>query len=166
MALISQSEWARRQGFSKQYAAKLIKQGKIHLIDGMIDEYTANAELEMQRDINLPKQRKGQGSYFVRDDMHNLLMKTKLKNEIEKGKLIEAEVKEKLGELISVNEVKKVFYAKAKAVRDGVLNVPDRVSALLANTNDPVEIHKILTKELRQVLEELSHHEITDQDLI
>ena len=98
--------------------------------------------------------------------MHNLLMKTKLKNEIEKGKLIEAEVKEKLGELISVTEVKKVFYAKAKAVRDGVLNVPDRVCALLANTNDPVEIHKILTKELRQVLEELSHHEITDQDLI
>ena len=57
MALISQSEWARRQGFSKQYAAKLIRQGKITLIDGMIDEYTANAELESYRNIHLPKQR-------------------------------------------------------------------------------------------------------------
>ena len=161
MALISQSEWARRQGFSKQYAAKLIKQGKIHLVDGMIDEYTANAELEMQRNIDLPRQRKGHGSYFVRDDMHDLLVKTKLKNEIEKGKLIEAEVKEKMGELISMSEVKKVFYAKAKAVRDGVLNVPDRISALLASVNDPVEIHKILSKELRQVLEELSQHEFS-----
>ncbi len=160
MALISQSEWARRQGFSKQYAAKLIKQGKIHLTDGMIDEYTANAELEMQRNVDLPRQRKGHGSYFVRDDMHDLLVKTKLKNEIEKGKLIEAEVKEKLGELISMVEVNRVFYAKAKAVRDGILNVPDRISALLASVNDPVEIHKILSKELRQVLEELSHHDI------
>ena len=161
MALISQSEWARRQGFSKQYVGKLIKQGKIHLIDGMIDEYTANAELEMKRNIDLPRQRKNHGSYFVQDDMHNLLIKTKLKNEIEKGKLIEAEVKEKLGELVSMAEVNRVFYAKAKAVRDGILNVPDRISALLASINDSVEIHKVLTKELRQVLEELSHHDIS-----
>jgi hypothetical protein len=161
MALISQSEWARRQGFSKQYVGKLIKQGKIHLIDGMIDEYTANAELEMKRNIDLPRQRKNHGSYFVQDDMHNLLIKTKLKNEIEKGKLIEAEVKEKLGELVSMAEVNRVFYAKAKAVRDGILNVPDRISALLASINDPAEIHKTLTKELRQVLEELSHHDIS-----
>ena len=161
MALISQSEWARRQGFSKQYVGKLIKQGKIHLIDGMIDEYTANAELEMKRNIDLPRQRKNHGSYFVQDDMHNLLVKTKLKNEIEKGKLIEAEVKEKLGELVSMAEVNRVFYAKAKAVRDGILNVPDRISALLASINDSVKIHKVLTKELRQVLEELSHHDIS-----
>lgn len=160
MALISQAEWARRQGFSKQYAAKLIKEGKIHLIDGMIDEYTANAELEMRRNINLPRQRKNQGSYFVRDDMHDLLVKTKLKNEIEKGKLIEAEVKEKLGELISVSEVKRVFYAKAKAVREGIMNVPDRLSTLLVTICDPLEMHRILSQELRQVLEELSHHEI------
>ena len=161
MALISQSEWARRQGFSKQYVGKLIKQGKIHLIDGMIDEYTANAELEMRRNVDLPRQRKNHGSYFIQDDMHNLLIKTKLKNEIEKGKLIEAEVKEKLGELVSMTEVNRVFYAKAKAVRDGILNVPDRISALLASINDPAEIHKTLTKELRQVLEELSHHDIS-----
>ncbi|MBR1734631.1 MAG: hypothetical protein IJ730_04185 [Alphaproteobacteria bacterium] len=160
MALISQAEWARRQGFSKQYAAKLIKQGKIHLIDGMIDEYTANAELEMQRNINLPRQRKGGGSYFVQDDMHNLLVKTKLKNEIEKGKLIEAEVKERLGELISVSEVKRVFYAKAKAVREGIMNVPDRLSTLLVTIRDPLEMHRVLSQELRQVLEELSLHEI------
>lgn len=162
MALISQSEWARRQGFSKQYVGKLIKQGKIKLVNRMIDEYTANAELEMRRNIDLPRQRKSQGSYFVQDDMHSLLIKTKLKNEIEKGKLIEAEVKERLGELISVSDVKKVFYAKAKAVRDGILNVPDRISSLLATMNDPAEIHKVLSRELRQVLEELSHHELPE----
>lgn len=58
-------------------------------------------------------------------------------------------------------EVNRVFYAKTKAVRDRILNVPDRISALLAGINNPAEIHRILTKELRQVLEELSHHDIS-----
>ena len=65
MALISQAEWARRQGFSRQYVGKLLKQGKIKLTDGKIDEYIANAELENRRHIDLPQQRKGGGSYFV-----------------------------------------------------------------------------------------------------
>ena len=88
MALISQAEWARRQGFSKQYVGKLIKLGKIKLTDGKIEEYTANAELESQRNVDLPQHRKGGGTYFVQDDIHKLLVKTKLKNEIEKGKLL------------------------------------------------------------------------------
>jgi hypothetical protein len=160
MALISQSEWARRQGFSKQYAAKLIKQGKITLIDGMIDEYTANAELENYRNIHLPKQRKSQGTYFVRDDMHQLLMKTKLKNEIEKGKLLEARVKAETGELVPIDEVKKALFSKARIVRDGIFSIADRISSLLASIDDAAEIHEILMKEFRTVLEELSRDDL------
>lgn len=44
-----------------------------------------------------------------------------------------------------------------RIIRDGILNVPDRVSALLATINDASQIHEILTKELRLVLEELSN---------
>ena len=160
MALISQSEWARRQGFSKQYAAKLIKQGKITLIDGMIDEYTANAELENYRNIHLPKQRKSQGTYFVQDDMHKLLMKTKLKNEIEKGKLLEARVKAETGELVPIDEVKKALFSKARIVRDGIFSIADRISSLLASIDDAAEIHEVLMKEFRTVLEELSRDDL------
>lgn len=160
MALISQSEWARRQGFSKQYVGKLLKQGKIKLTDGKIDEYTANAELEAQRHIDLPMQRKGQGTYFVQDEVHNLLAKTKLKNEIEKGKLLEARVKVETGELVRVEDVRNAFFAKARVVRDGILNIPDRISSLLANVDDASKIHEILSQELRTVLEELSHDDI------
>lgn len=156
MALISQSEWARRQGFSKQYVGKLIKLGKIKLVDGKIDEYTANAELESQRHVDLPQQRKSQGTYFVQDDVHKLLVKTKLKNEIEKGKLLEARVKAETGELVRVEEVRSAFFAKGRIVRDGILNIPDRVSSLLANIDDAAKIHEILSQELRTVLEEFA----------
>ena len=157
MALISQAEWARRQGFSKQYVGKLIKLGKIKLTDGKIEEYTANAELESQRNVDLPQHRKGGGTYFVQDDIHKLLVKTKLKNEIEQGKLLEARVKAETGELVPIDEVRSTFYAKGRIVRDGILNIPDRISSLLATIDDASQIHEILTQELRTVLEELSN---------
>ena len=157
MALISQAEWARRQGFSKQYVGKLIKLGKIKLTDGKIEEYTANAELESQRNVDLPQHRKGGGTYFVHDDIHKLLVKTKLKNEIEKGKLLEARVKAETGELVPIDDVRSTFYAKGRIVRDGILNIPDRISSLLATIDDASQIHEILTQELRTVLEELSN---------
>jgi hypothetical protein len=156
MSLITQSEWARRQGFSKQYVGKLISEGKIKLIDGMIDERSANSVLTRQRDPNLPLQRKGGGTYEQRDDMHDLLVKTKLKNEIERGKLLEAKVKSEMGELISAEKVRNAMFAKGRIIRDGILNVPDRISSLLATINDAAKIHEILTKELREVPEELS----------
>jgi hypothetical protein len=156
MSLISQAEWARRQGFSKQYVGKLISQGKIKLTNGMIDERTANAVLENQRDPSLPLRRTGDGIYEQRNEMHDLLVKTKLKNEIERGKLLEAKVRSETGELISAEKVRQAMFAKGRIIRDGMMNIPDRISSLLANENDAAKIHEILSKEIREVLTELS----------
>jgi hypothetical protein len=156
MSLISQTEWAGRQGFSKQYVNKLLKNGKIKLVDGMIDEKSANAVLQNQRDPNLPIRRNGSNSYKNQSDMHDLLVKTKLKNEIERGKLLEAKVKSEIGQLISAEKVRRAMFAKGRIIRDGILNVPDRVSSLIATISDASQIHEILMKELREVLEELS----------
>jgi hypothetical protein len=156
MSLISQTEWARRQGFSKQYVGKLISQGKIKLVNGMIDERTANAVLENQRDPSLPLRRTGDGTYEQRNEMHDLLVKTKLKNEIERGKLLEAKVKSEIGELISAEKVRNAMFAKGRIIRDGMMNIPDRISSLLANENDTAKIHEILSKEIQEVLTELS----------
>jgi hypothetical protein len=156
MSLISQIEWARRQGFSKQYVGKLIAQGKIKLINGMIDEKSANAVLKNQRDPSLPIRRNGSSSYENRNDMHDLLVKTKLKNEIERGKILEARAKAEIGELISAEKVRNAMFAKGRIIRDGMMNIPDRVSSLLVTVNDAAKIHEILSKEIREVLEELS----------
>jgi hypothetical protein len=158
MSLISQTEWAKRQGFSKQYVNKLLKNGKIKLIDGMIDEKSANSALQNQRDPNLPIRRNGSSSYENQSDMHDLLVKTKLKNEIERGKLLEAKVKTEIGQLVSLEDVKKVAFARGRIIRDSMLNIPDRISSLLATKNDAAKIHEILTKEIREVLEELSRN--------
>jgi hypothetical protein len=158
MSLITQTEWARRQGFSKQYVGKLISQRKIKLVNGMVDEKSANAVLQNQRDPNLPIRRNGNNSYESQSDMHDLLVKTKLKNEIERGKILEARAKAEIGQLVSLEDVKKVAFARGRIIRDSMLNIPDRISSLLATENDASKIHEILTKEIREALEELSRN--------
>jgi hypothetical protein len=90
--------------------------------------------------------------------MHDLLVKTKLKNEIERGKILEARAKTEIGQLVPLEDVKKVAFARGRIIRDGIMNIPDRVSSLLANENDAAKIHEILAEEIREVLEELSRN--------
>jgi hypothetical protein len=158
MSLISQAEWARQQGFSKQYVNTLIKTGQIPLNNGLIDEELANAILAGIRNPNQPIRRTQFSETKINrgDDLPTLLLKTRIKNEIERGKILEARAKAEIRELVSAEKVRQAMFAKGRIVRDGILNVPDRISALLATINDAAKIHEILTKELREVLEELS----------
>lgn len=48
--LISQSEWARQQGFSRQYVNKLVAKGIIRLVDGQVDTKLAEVALEAIRE--------------------------------------------------------------------------------------------------------------------
>jgi hypothetical protein len=158
MPLITQSEWARRQGFSKQYVNNLIKTGQIPLTNGLVDEDRANAILAGIRNPNQPIRRSQNTESKIQrdDDLPTLLLKTRIKNEIERGKLLEAKVKSEIGQLVSLADVKKVAFARGRVIRDSMLNIPDRISSLLATETDASKIHEILTKEIREVLEELS----------
>jgi hypothetical protein len=124
----------------------------------MIDEGVANSILTRTRDPNLPLQRKGGGTYEQQNEMHDLLVKTKLKNEIERGKILEARAKAEIGQLVSLEDVKKVAFARGRIIRDSMLNIPDRISSLLATENDASKIHEILSREIREALEELSRN--------
>ena len=163
MALITQSEWARRQGFSRQYVNKLINEGKIKLVNGMINENQANAVLDNQRNYNLPLYRTGESIYKKPEtNLNELFARARLKNEIEKGKILEAKAKAEIEKLASVKEAKKSAFAKARIVRDKVLDVVDRVSETLASINDSSRIREILTKELRNAMEEEFNVDIND----
>jgi hypothetical protein len=135
MALIGKSEWARRQGFSKSYVSKLIKQGKLILCNGMIDEDKASA----------------------RDDLKKQLLEAKLNNEIYKGQILEAQVNKIAAQYVSAEAVKKVVNARNKVIRDTILKIPGRVSSAIATLKDASEIHFLLTNEIRNTLFELSN---------
>ena len=147
MSLISQSEFARRKGFSRQYVNKLIKKGKIKLINGMIDPRTT-----LQHKSN-------EGNCMTTGSIKELLARARLKNEIERGKILEAKAKAEINKLESAEKVKKAAYTKARIVREKVLDVADRVSETLATIDNASQINEILTKELLNAVEELEDFE-------
>lgn len=61
-----------------------------------------------------------------------------------------------LGLLVSSAEVKQLSSRRYRAIRDRILNIPDRVAAILAAEREPAQVHTILTAELKRVLHELS----------
>jgi hypothetical protein len=135
MALIKRSEYARKLGVSKSYISKLIKQGKIALCDDLIDEDKANA----------------------RNDLKKQLLEAKLNNEMYKGQILEAQANKIATQYISAEVVKKAVQAKNRIVRDTLLQIPDRVSSVVASLKDASAIHALLTNEFRNTLFELSN---------
>ncbi|WP_339048052.1 hypothetical protein [Candidatus Mesenet endosymbiont of Phosphuga atrata] len=161
MALITQTEWAKEQGFSKQYVCYLVKNGIVELKDGMVDSQQADAALITIRDPSQPQRRKGiNGNERGNSDLAAMFLKTRIKNEIERGKLLEAKAKAEIGELVSIDEVKTAAFNVARVVRNNLLNIPDRVSALLASLDSSEKIHQTLTEEIKTALETLSQGEL------
>ncbi len=60
------------------------------------------------------------------------------------------------GVLIKADEVRKVNFRIARAFRDRMMNIPDRVAAEMAAEGDAGLIHIMLTREIREACLELS----------
>lgn len=178
--LISQAEFARRRGFSRQYVSRLVRQGVVRLVDGKLDPLEADAALAAQREPARPLRRAGGGSGATTDraagpasaprtsatgvsshgaasgDLPTLLLKTRIKSEVERAKLLELKAKVEAGKYVDADEVKVAAFNRARVVRDSLLNIPDRVAAVLAAETDPQKVHALLAAEIRGALEELT----------
>lgn len=74
--LLTQAEWARHKGFSRQYAAKLIKQGTVRLTNGKVDAAQAESALVALREplrqtSSEVKKVVFMESYSIRDNLIN-----------------------------------------------------------------------------------------------
>jgi len=153
MARITQKAWAKRHGFSAQYVQKLLKRGSIHLVEGKIEAEEADAMLASMAEPS--KVRPSSSDYSARE-LSVRLMEARLKNETEKGVLLEIQAKIAKGELLHKEDVRNALFTQGRTLRDKLLNIPDRVASLLASLDDASKIHTILTQEIRTVLEGLA----------
>ena len=181
--LISQAEWARRRGFSRQYVHRLVKRGVVRLTDGGIDPAQADAALAALREPARPPRRRAGGrkepvrapGAGERDgirppagarsdpfdptsggDLPTLLLKTRIKSEVERARLLEIKAKVEAGRYLDADEVEVAAFNKARILRDALLNIPDRLAAVLAAETDAGKVHAVLSAEIRTALEELS----------
>ena len=73
-----------------------------------------------------------------------------------KALLCELEYKERSGELIYSKDVKEAAFESGRLVRDQLLNIPARVSPIIAAERDAKKVNEILTQEIRQCLETIA----------
>ena len=72
------------------------------------------------------------------------------------AKLMELQFKERNGDLVSTADVKSQAFALARAVRDGMMGIADRMAPQLAAATDARQVHQLLTEEIRVALRGLN----------
>ncbi len=152
MAFITQAEWGRKHNYSRQYVNKLVNNGIIRLHNGKIDEEEADMAIAAVRQ---PMKASKNDSLTDLNNLSTVLLKTRIKSELEKVKYLEIKNKEAEKSLVSADGVRIAAFNKGRMVRDALLNIPDRVASMLAKETDTNRIHEILTKEIRQIIEEI-----------
>ena len=82
---------------------------------------------------------------------------SRAKSEHFRAELARLDLEVKEDQLVEVSRVKREAFSAARAVRDALGNIPDRVSNQMAAESDPVIIHQTLTEEIRKALETLTN---------
>jgi hypothetical protein len=95
-----------------------------------------------------------EGAVTIHDKMD--LMEAKTAREIYNARMARVEYEEQIGKLVQADAVKAEAFKLARTVRDGLLNLPDRIAHELAHETSATAIHHRLTTEIRQALEALA----------
>lgn len=169
--LLSQHDFAKRRSVSRQYINKLVQEGVLPLKNGKIDPVQADAILEARREPARQTHQQQQAQNAMLDGMTplpmqqrsvsdaelpKLLLKTRIKSESERAKLLEIKAKVEAGKYVEIDEVRAAAFKQARIVRDHLSILADRIAPILANISDAREIHRIIEEEHNKALEELS----------
>lgn len=162
--LVSQAEYARLRGVSRQYVGQMVAKSVIRLTGRKVDTDQADAALAAVREPVRPE-RRGEAPAAAPDvpalprsggDLPTLLLKTRIKSEVERAKLLEIKAKVEAGKYVDADDVKVAAFNKARVVRDALLNIPERLAAVLAAESDARRVHQLMVAEIRSALEELT----------
>ena len=72
------------------------------------------------------------------------------------ARMSKLDFEERSGKLISRDEIQVAAFNKFRTFRDGMLNLPDRLAAVLAAEADSAKVHEILATEIRKALLEFA----------
>jgi len=187
MARISQRRYAQRVGVSHVYINRLVREGKLPAdSDGRVDPDEADRVLAAFREparssrrtardtgVRVPEanprpQRAAESSPLsssassVGGDLPTLLLKTRIKSEAERGKLLELKAKVEAGRYVDADEVKVAAFNKGRIVRDNLLNVAGRLAAVVAAESDERRCFELIDGEIRQAIVALTGAEVDE----
>lgn len=174
--LVSQAEFARRIGRTRQYVSKLVKQGKLTLCEKKIDVKAANGVLKEIEDPRRKEQRKknskaktsatpkpasSAATPKAKDEKKKAARIPKFSVSLAKKEFWKAEREEMLtlelgGSLVRAEDVERQGFKSSRDARDAIFEVFPRIAKQLAAMTDPYEIVQLGNRELRQSMVELA----------
>jgi hypothetical protein len=72
------------------------------------------------------------------------------------ARLSKLDYEERTNKLVSREQIEVEAFTRYRVYRDGMLNIPDRVAAVVAAESDAARVHDILSSEIRRALLEFS----------
>lgn len=173
--LVTMAEYARMRDCSRAAVTKAAARKQIHLVDGLVDPVDADKtwpriggppgagtskvpgktkdppvsppspRVEKQEAVPPSNGNGSRPDYWDERANHERL----------KARLAELEIAQLEGKLLEAKQVELQVFEAYRLVRDALLTVPDRIAPKLAGDTDAASVHRIMTAEIRQALNEL-----------
>jgi hypothetical protein len=176
--LISQREYARRRGISHMAVQRAVNTGRISTVEGKIDPDLADREWRENTDQSKPRNRitgnpkhariAGEPSepmdFGAADGASGTASgyaKARAARELYQAQLAKLELDRQRGILVRADEVRLGAFNMARKARDQLIALPERVAAILAATQDPAEVQRILEEEIERICQEIADAERT-----
>lgn len=160
--LMTQAAYAASKKVSRQAINKLVKQGKLVLIEGKIDPAVADALLLERVD---PARSKTAAGLAGQDDKTpapkresdaSRFYRAKADREEAEAERAQLELEKLRGDLLEREPIERALFEAGRMFRDQVLNVPKRIAGDLAAMTDAAAIEERLVAELRRALAEFT----------
>jgi hypothetical protein len=159
MAIMSLRQYAKHRGVALSAVQKAIKSQRIATLpDGRIDSDAADAGWKRNTRAYVPavtrrpEPEEDEGSPFGASQY----TKARAVREHYQARLAKIDYEERVGKLVSKDEVQVAAFNKFRQFRDHMLNIPDRVAAMVAAESDAAKCYEILAIEIRRALNEFS----------
>lgn len=151
-------------GTSPWSVQKALKAGRItRNRDGKIDPAVADEQWDQNTSPTMrrePQPRRPQAPARAAEGSKGIpvppLAQSRAIREAYQARLARLDYEERTGTLVPRDKVRSSAFRRARALRDRLLSLPDRLASELASIDDPRALREVLDTELRQVLEELS----------
>jgi len=158
MAMMSLRAYARHRGCALSAVQKAIKTGRITVQpDGKIDAAQADIQWARNTEHHAPPvahrgQEEDDGSSFGGSQY----TKARAVREHYQARLTKIEYEERVAKLVPKDEVQVAAFNKFRQFRDHMLNIPDRIAAMVAAETEAARCYEIIAIEIRKALNDFS----------
>lgn len=158
--VMSQAEYARHRGKSRQYISRLAKAGVLVMRNGKVDVGASDAVLD-DRPVAVEPGDTGQAAQSRAavdssgQQQPTNFAQARLAEMVYRAKLRRLDYETRSGKLISADEVKAKWFVLGRQIRDKLLAIPTKLSPQLAASGDAREVRELLEAEITAILRAL-----------